>query len=94
MKLIISNIEPHDSNLAQNLTILLIIIVLFIVGIIYTKREHDKKFGLWFKTVLDHAPLYGFTQQEIDEFEELFWWDYFCQDLTAEEAIQEHKKTL
>lgn len=89
---LILNIEPDTHNVARNITLLLVTVFLVIVFIAFTKSKNDKLFGEWFENILILAPRYGFTQVEIDNFEEIFWWDYFCQDLTPAEALEIHLK--
>lgn len=76
--------------MAESISILMLIILMIIGCIIYLKREHDKKFGIWFEEVIKLAPVWGFTQKRIDEFEEIFWWDYFCLEMTPEQAIKQY----
>ncbi len=85
-------IESYSGNFAQNMTILLIVIVLIIVGIISIKVQHNKLFEKWFKEVLDKAHSHGCTMEEIQKFEEVFWFDYYCLDMTADQAIEQYKK--
>ena len=86
------NIEPHTSHIARNMTILFVTIFLLIIFITYTKAQNDKIFGQWFEQILELAPEHGFTKTQIDDFEEIFWWDYFLQDMTPSEALDFHLK--
>lgn len=76
--------------MAEGITILLFILFLLGCGVVYLKWQSDKQFGIWFDEVLKQAPSYGFTPERIDDFEEIFWYDYYLRELSAEEAIKQY----
>lgn len=74
----------------MNIILLGLTVFLIMCCFIYVKWQHDKQFGKWFGNVLHQAPFYGFTQERIDEFEEIYFWNYFLENKTPEEALKQY----
>lgn len=74
--------------MAEGIAILLTILVLLGVFVVYVKWQNDKKFGIWFAEVLKQAQYFGFTQDQINDFQEIDWWDFYLQELEPEQAIK------
>ena len=74
--------------MAEGITAFLIILFLLGCAVVYIKWQNDKKFGIWFEEILHQAPSYGFTQERIDAFEEIEWWDFYLSNLEPEQAIK------
>lgn len=72
------------------LNALYIIIALTIIVFGCLRYEGDKKFKIWFEEVKRQAPFYGFTEEDIEDFESIVWRTYFDLDYTEENAIKKY----
>lgn len=70
--------------------LLLVAIVAILFG--YNMYKNNVQFEKWYAQVSKMSPYYGFTQQDIDEFERGVWWVYYSEGLSAEDAIKQYLK--
>lgn len=74
----------------NTITALFITIGLLILAICYYQYQENKYFERWYEQLIKQAPFYGFTQEDIDDFERGVWYQYYNDEKNIEEAIKEY----
>lgn len=81
-----------SSTIAHDITILLVTAFFIFAIIIYVVCQNNKQFEKWFDEILSLAPAYGFTPNEVENFQEILWWDFYISNLTPKQALEEYLK--
>lgn len=76
----------------NTLNAIFITICLIIIFFGYQMHKNNKEFEKWYIQVTKMSPYYGFTQQDITEFERGVWWIYYSEGLSVEDAIKQYLK--
>lgn len=76
---------------ASAIFILMVVIVGLFAFLFNLKTESDLEFQNWFDEVITLASKQGYTQEQIDELEEIDFYVFYMDDCTAEEALQKSK---
>lgn len=73
--------------MVETITVLIVIFILLVGFIVYLKWQNDLQFGQWFEKVIALAPERGLTEADIQNMDEIWFWDYFLANHTPEKAM-------
>ena len=76
----------------NQLTAFFICGALLIIFCFTVRYENDAKFNIWYLDLIKHAPFYGYTSYEIEEWCQDEWIEYFANGLSPEEALKQYLK--
>ncbi len=75
----------------MKILILLFTIFLIVIVIISIRKKNDEEFSIWYAEVLDLAPQYGFSEDEIEMMDEIDFYMYYNENMSPKEALKQEK---